>query len=347
MDHLTEAILTAHQLPGDQFEWWAFCNLLSVPKKLEAVAEASLAPRHKPARIYTEAEERLLNGRIAQLEQAIVAEKRRRRALLLLKAQYTRRLPSAEAAVEALEDVAHALASARDGSGVLPGGGSAADLKPEEVGLASLPAFMAAAEQLRSLIDTLREVTPETLAAAQQAQAQGGGTGERDGGAPFGALGSDGASSNSSSAASRGGAGLSSDILDAYERDKAAVIAGGGVAAGAYGNPAVLEAARRALSAAGRPTIIASGGGGGGAHARPGPSMAATAALLGRAAAQGQGGGVKSSSAGSNAAGADAPSSSSGSSSTSLTSGEAASSVASSLASLLGQSRLGPAPGPS
>lgn len=69
------------------------------------------APRPKPSRLYTAAEEAAVDARIESAEAALLSERRRRRALRHVKALLEKRLPEAEAAAAALADVADQFAA--------------------------------------------------------------------------------------------------------------------------------------------------------------------------------------------------------------------------------------------
>ena len=101
MEKLWNILLAPYEHVGDMFEVYCLKNIFAWP---------SHVPMSKPAgtgRIYSQQEEKQIDNRIQQLEEAILKERRRKRTLLHIHDLYSKRLPQAELASLALDNMAN------------------------------------------------------------------------------------------------------------------------------------------------------------------------------------------------------------------------------------------------
>jgi Mis12 protein len=73
-DSLTETIIYQHQDVGSKFEIWALRNVLKIMDEHIPIVEPALgnAASKKPTRMYNEEDEKEIDSRLSQLEQAIL-----------------------------------------------------------------------------------------------------------------------------------------------------------------------------------------------------------------------------------------------------------------------------------
>lgn len=82
-DKLTEAVLQAHQVPGDMFEVYCLKNILDIPDKYRDAVRAKLeiAGSARSGKVYTAKQQEEADARIAALEAAILKVRLRGRGM--------------------------------------------------------------------------------------------------------------------------------------------------------------------------------------------------------------------------------------------------------------------------
>ena len=159
IDALMRLLLDAQSVSSDMFEQYALKNVFAWPSGITqptsattsiitTASELKVAPA--PLKLYTAAQETAMDERIAAAEEALNKERRRKRTLLFLRDVYAKRLPQAEQASEALDDLVSKLK------------GSTGESTPNE----DLKSFVIRANRLRDLCERLLAEAPKEVSSA-------------------------------------------------------------------------------------------------------------------------------------------------------------------------------------
>jgi len=159
IDALMRLLLDAQSVSSDMFEQYALKNVFAWPSGITqptsattsiitTASELKVAPA--PLKLYTAAPETAMDERIAAAEEALNKERRRKRTLLFLRDVYAKRLPQAEQASEALDDLVSKLKS------------STGESTPNE----DLKSFVIRANRLRDLCERLLAEAPKEVSSA-------------------------------------------------------------------------------------------------------------------------------------------------------------------------------------
>lgn len=159
IDALMRLLLDAQSVSSDMFEQYALKNVFAWPSGITQPSSTStsiittgseLKVAPAPLKFYTAAQETAMDERIAAAEEALNKERRRKRTLLFLRDVYAKRLPQAEQASEALDDLVSKLKS------------SAGESTPNE----DLKSFVIRANRLRDLCERLLAEAPKEVSSA-------------------------------------------------------------------------------------------------------------------------------------------------------------------------------------
>jgi hypothetical protein len=166
IDALMRLLLDAQSVSSDMFEQYALKNVFAWPLGISPPLPSSSSSSSSlttaagggggelkitaPLKLYTAAQEAAIDERIAAAEDALNRERRRKRTLLFLRDIYAKRLPQAEQASEALDELVNKLK------------GSAGESTPND----DLKSFVARANRLKDLCERLLTDAPKEVTSA-------------------------------------------------------------------------------------------------------------------------------------------------------------------------------------
>ena len=167
IDALMRLLLDAQSVSSDMFEQYALKNVFAWPVGVSPPLPSSSSSSSSslttaaggggrelkitaPLKLYTAAQEAAIDERIAAAEDALNRERRRKRTLLFLRDIYAKRLPQAEQASEALDELVNKFK------------GSAGESTPND----DLKSFVARANRLKDLCERLLTDAPKEVTSA-------------------------------------------------------------------------------------------------------------------------------------------------------------------------------------
>jgi hypothetical protein len=166
IDALMRLLLDAQSVSSDMFEQYALKNVFAWPLGISPPLPSSSSSSSSlttaagggggelkitaPLKLYTAAQEAAIDERIAAAEDALNRERRRKRTLLFLRDIYAKRLPQAEQASEALDELVNKFK------------GSAGESTPND----DLKSFVARANRLKDLCERLLTDAPKEVTSA-------------------------------------------------------------------------------------------------------------------------------------------------------------------------------------